>query len=79
MNAFYGHEQLLSAYFLGSSIPTIGASVFYRTPITNSSYYGYYGSIYVRASMLTDWQNAIGWTPYSDRFVGLTDEQIAAL
>lgn len=81
-SAFRSCRTLLSAYFLGSSVPSLATSnVFFSTPIEGytTSTGGVYGSIYVRASMLTAFQSATNWTYFSSRMVGLTDAQIAAL
>lgn len=80
--AFQRCRKLLSAYFLGSSIPSLAYSnAFYSTPIANFTSYtsGEYGSIFVRASMLEEFKSATNWTYFSDRMVGLTDEEIANL
>lgn len=80
--AFSSCYRLLSAYFLGSSIPSLAYSdTFYSTPIANFTSYtsGEYGSIFVRASMLEAFKSATNWTYYSDRIVGLTDEEIVNL
>ena len=80
--AFSGCQQLLSVYLLGSSIPLLAQSnAFSSTPIAGYTSYtsGVLGSIYVRASMLSLFQSATNWVYFSNRMVGLTDEQIAAL
>lgn len=80
--AFSQCYRLLSAYFLGSSIPSLMYSnAFISTPIANFTPYtsGEYGSIFVRASMLEEFKSATNWVYYSDRMVGLTDEEIANL
>ena len=81
-SAFRNCRVLLSAYFLGSSIPTLANSNAYTsTPIAGytTSTDGALGSIFVRASLLTAFQSATNWSFFSERIVGLTDEQIAAL
>ena len=81
-SAFRNCRVLLSAYFLGSSVPTlINSSVFYSTPISKYTTYtsGVYGSIFVRASMLETFKSATNWAYFSSRIVGLTNEEIAAL
>lgn len=81
-SAFVSCLRLLSAYFLGSSVPLMnGANIFQSTPIGGytSSTSGVYGSIFVRASLLTAFQSAARWSVYSARMVGLTDKEIAAL
>ena len=71
MNAFYNCKKLESAYFMGSSIPSIGANIFQLTPIANNSYIGYYGSIYVPSSLLASYKTATNWAQYSARMVGI--------
>lgn len=73
---------LLSLYMLGTSVPLLSQSAaFYLTPIAGytTSTGGVSGSIFVRASLLTAFQSATNWSYYSERMVGLTDEEIAAL
>lgn len=63
-----------------STPPTMQSyNMFMNTPISDSSYLGYFGSIYVNASLLSKFQTATNWVRYSARMVGLTDEEIAAL
>lgn len=69
--AFYYCSRLESLYFLTSTVPTIETTALTATPIVNSSYLGYYGSIYVPSSLLTDYQTATNWSAYSDRMVGV--------
>lgn len=79
-STFANCSNLRSVYLLGSSVAGIGNSnAFSMTPIMFSTYLGYYGSIFVRASMLDSWKSATIWKYFSNRFVGLTDEQIAEL
>ena len=80
--AFRECHKLLSAYFLGSNIPLLASSnTFSYTPIANFTSYtsGEYGSIFVRASMLKAFKSATNWAYFSNRMVGLTDEEIANL
>lgn len=78
--AFVGCSSLESVYLLGSFVgQAYESGIFADTPMHNSSYLDRYGSIFVRASLLSDYQSATNWAYYSERFVGLTDEQIAAL
>lgn len=79
-SAFSNCIALESVYLLGTTIPTtISTTPFVSTPLDNSTYLGYYGSIYVRESLLASWQTKANISIYADRMVGLTDEQIAAL
>jgi len=77
--AFASCSALESVYWICSSLGYVGASIFFRTPIADSSYIGHFGSIYVKASMLSAFQTTTNGVIYSSRFVGLTDEEIAAL
>jgi hypothetical protein len=55
-------------------------NVFNSTPISNySASAGRFGSIYVPASLLTEYQTASRWSYFSSRFVTLTDEELATL
>lgn len=78
-----GFEQcyeLESLYLLSSSVVKLNdTNVFNSTPMVDSSYLNRYGSIFVRASLLSAFQSATNWASLSERLVGLTDEQIAAL
>ena len=80
---FYSCRMLESLYLLTSKVPTLKeddmygtVNAFDYTPITDSSYLGYYGSIYVRASLAEAFKTASNWSDFADRIVGLTDEQI---
>lgn len=75
--AFTYCQTLRSVYFLGTSVPTLsGNNAFANTPLSTLTPYG---SIFVRASLLTAFQSTVNWSYYSARMVGLTDEEIAAL
>ena len=45
--------------------------VFDSSPIQYSSYLGYYGSIYVPASLVDAYKTATNWTVYSDRITSI--------
>lgn len=64
-------RNLSSFYFMGSSIPSIQSTTFANTPIIDSTYLGYYGSIYVPSSLLADYKTATNWATYSTRMVGI--------
>ena len=78
-NAFGYCRSLTSAYFLGSSVPTAGANIFYATPMHYSTYTGSFGSIFVKASLANTFKSATNWVTYSSRIVGLTDAEITEL
>lgn len=76
-HAFRGCTSLESIYLFSTSIAeNTYNNAFYQTPLDNSTYLGYYGSIYVRASLLDTYKATTNWVQYSDRFVGLTDAEI---
>lgn len=80
ISAFLRCSALESIYLLGNA--TFGLAnraAFSSTPLSKSTYLGHFGSIYVPASLLASYKTATNWTYYSSRFVGLTDEEIAAL
>ena len=77
MGVFTGCFNLSKIYLLGpcplnwltQSINWI--NTFDNSPITQSSYLGYFGSIYVRASLLSFYQHDKYWSKYSSHFVGV--------
>lgn len=71
-SAFRACTSLTSIYFLGSSIPKLAAvTAFNATPISKSSYLGYFGSIYVPLSLLASYKTAARWSVYSSRMIGI--------
>ena len=79
--AFSNCTALESIYLLYSTVPSFNTdtSPFPYTPIANSSYLGYYGSIYVPSSLYDSYLTASVWKGFSSRFVSLTDAEIEAL
>lgn len=81
-NAFLSCTTLLSLYLLYSSRCNLSASnAFTNTPIAGytADTGGVYGSIFVPASLYSNYITATNWVTFSSRFVSLTDAQIAAL
>ena len=73
-NAFNSCKALMSAYFLASSIATLAnANAFYSTPMSDSTYTGTFGSIYVPASLVASYQAKANWSVYSSRIVAYTE------
>lgn len=72
-NAFSSCCNLLSFYLLGSSVPTLGISAFYSTPIGGytTSTGGVYGSIFVPSSLYNQYIAANHWSEYSSRIVSV--------
>lgn len=67
-------SKLSTIIMNGSNVPLIsGASMFSNTPITNSTYLGYYGSIYVPNSMVDRYKTTSYWKSYASRITSITD------
>lgn len=70
--AFASCPKLSVVRLTGNSVAYLGGSAaFGSTPITLSSYLGYFGSIGVRQSLLESWKTKTNWTYLSARFVGM--------
>ncbi len=68
--AFYSCYNLKSLYLTGLSVCALqNSNAFTSTPIGG---FGSCGSIYIPASLLTNYQTATNWTYFSNRFVPLT-------
>lgn len=78
-SAFYGCSSLSQVYLFGSQRVVLSTSAFVITPMSNSSYLGYFGSIYVPASLYDAYISATNWSLFSARIVSLTSEEIEAL
>ena len=66
-DAFYDCSNLTSIYLNNSSICSLSSSnAFYSTQITSTT-----GSIYVPASLLTEYQSAPKWSYFSTRFFSI--------
>ena len=78
--AFQSCCNLLSLYILDGSAPMTLSNInaFASTPISDytASTGGVYGSIFVPASLYSDYIAATNWVTYSDRIVSLTDAEI---
>ena len=71
-NAFQRCFALMQLHLKMSEVFALsGANQFYSTPITDSTYTGSFGSIYVPASLLASYKTATNWTQYSSRMVGV--------
>lgn len=78
--AFMSCTSLMSVYLLGSGYAFLSYSTaFSNTPLSVSTLTGEFGSFFVRESMLATYRTSGSWSYFADRFVGLTDEEIAAL
>lgn len=71
--AFGSCYRLISMYMSQvTSVPVIGANVFWSTPIGGySDVAGQYGNVYVPSSLLTDFKNATNWASISSRILAI--------
>ena len=61
-------SNFVSLYLLSSEICTlVNKNAFYGTPMSSSSYLGYYGSIYVPSALVETYKAAENWSYYADR------------
>jgi hypothetical protein len=51
----------------GQGASSINSNVFANTPIADSTYLGYFGSIYVPSELVNYYKSKAGWSFYSDR------------
>ena len=72
-SAFYNCKKLESIYLLSTSIVTLIANAFTNTPISKSTYLGYYGSVFVPSSLVDSYKTANAWSIYSDRITAYTE------
>ena len=69
-NMYIFNNSNIDLYFYSTSlIGTNTSSIFYQPS-------SYIGNIYVRQSLVSDYQNNVFWSWYSSRFVGLTDQEL---
>ena len=73
-SAFYGCSKLERIDVLGISIPLSYKDCFYNTPMSNSTYTGNWGSIYVPSSRVAWYKASTNWITYSDRITALPSE-----
>ena len=72
-SAFYSCSKLSAIYMLSKAVPTLSnANAFYSTPISNSTYLGTFGSIYVLSSLVNTFKTAKNWSLYSSRITAYT-------
>ena len=73
-SAFYSCIGLVSLYMLGSSMASLGSkNAFFYTPMDDSTYTGNFGSIYVPASLVSEYQAASNWSYYADRITAIEE------
>lgn len=72
--AFNGCKKLSAVYLQTSIVYNFNENVFNDTPILNSDYLGYYGSIYVQSSILSDYISRYSSTRLVSRFASFSEE-----
>lgn len=71
-NVFYSCQSLTSLYLYSTNVCSLyGAAAFYYTPMSDSSYTGSWGSIYVPSSLVASYKAATNWNIYSDRITSI--------
>ena len=76
-HAFYGCSALSVLYITNPTAPStasVVANAFTNTPMSNSTYLGYFGSIYVSASLVDVYKALPGYSVFADRITAETDE-----
>lgn len=67
-------SSLESLYILNTTVAALGGSAaFQGTPMSVSTYLGYFGSIYVLASLVNSYKTATNWSLYSDRITSYVE------
>ena len=64
-------ETLIIGTALSEVCVITTSTIFNTTPLSKSSYLGYYGSIYVPASLVDAYKTATNWAVYSDRITSI--------
>ena len=72
--AFASCSKLSAVYFLASSAASlINSNAFSNTPMSNSTYTGTFGSIYVPASLVGTYKSKATWSVYADRITSYVE------
>lgn len=76
-NAAFSGCSRLSSVYIGleySSVCTLrSVNVFNSTPMSNSTYLGYFGSIYVPSSLYASYSTATNWAAYANRITSYVE------
>lgn len=73
-SAFRSCINLVSVIIKGVSVATVQqTNAFMGTPISQSSYLGYFGSIYVPSSLVDTYKSAANWSAYSSRITAIVE------
>lgn len=72
-SAFYDCSNFTTFVLNTSSVCKLTGDPFSSTPISNSTLTGYFGSIYVPASLVNAYKSATNWAQYSNRITAIDD------
>lgn len=71
-SAFVNCSKLESVYLYSNTVVSLNAAnAFVNTPISKSSYLGYFGSVYVPSSLVASYKAAAIWSVYADRITAI--------
>lgn len=71
--AFVNCTKLEKVVLLSTQVAQITSNTFNSTPMQNSAYLGYFGSIYVPASLVDAYKSANYWSAISDRITSYVE------
>lgn len=72
-NAFNGCNDLMALWLLSTSVTVLSnANAFTGTPMSLSTYTGSFGSVYVPASLYSDYYGNSRWSLYKDRLASVS-------
>lgn len=70
--AFYNCYNLMNLTLPSSRVASLyNRNAFYNTPLSNSTYTGSFGSIYVPSSLVSSYRTATYWSYYSSRITAI--------
>jgi hypothetical protein len=74
-SAFYSARNLQTLILRSNAVVTLSKTdAFSYTPMSNSTYTGTFGSIYVRPSLVEAYKTATNWATYSSRIAPIPDD-----
>lgn len=73
-SVFQNCKSLMNLTILESSVVQLyGVTAFKSTPMSSNTYTGSFGSIYVPASLVSDYKVANNWSAYADRITSYVE------
>ena len=73
---FYSCSKIESLYINTSNCTLSNKNAFQYTPMSDSSYLGYFGSIYVPSEYVETYKSATNWVAYADRITAIPESMI---